>query len=611
LSHNCSPKDILALARCSKYFHATLVSNPNSQFIWRNARAIALPEPIPDPLPGMSEPGHASLMFDKGNCEICGFPSKDMYTSFSLKARLCRKLNCWDTFKSMLIQPEFDASSVPTDIGFSTWLPYAEPQLCRDELFPREGLPGQPATRRYYRISDLNNALEEYNKARRSQAAMDEYTKSKIQLKTRFSKCMLTCKALYRWKLRWQAARKQTNVLNDSIAEVVATDEGWKKWDLVNATSFKELYDRKNVGLQLISVQDFKAIRSRIETDLIKIEDRRAIRKQQRAYQECWHNIEQCYDRLKGESSRFKVLPTLSEFKKLPVIELLLSRPTTVTASDLQTDPMTTLLSDDLDKWRKEVQDAFAKKLGYLNWKTPSSLKLHPVYQLSALFTCTGCANRGLREQVLTFTNACSHVCPAISKRKGTKEVWKIDQFAPQDRARRAVERFASLHGINLELEVSLCAPTLVGGHILCLSCSVAIVMNFSSMIQHSTRHENMEMTMLTEEEMLETVEVPVEYGLTEKITRTGKEAIEERDAVVYKCRHCIDVGRSQSVADSSAVDTALSKDKYNRDRGKKGRLMSFNGLRAHVKEKHGVRWIADEDYYRTKVVEGSDDCTI
>jgi hypothetical protein len=137
---------------------------------------------------------------------------------------------------------------------------------------------------------------------------------------------------------------------------------------------------------------------------------------------------------LTGESSRFKVLPTLSEFKKLPVIELLLSRPTTVTASDLQTDPMTTLLSDDLDKWRKEVQDAFAKKLGYLNWKTPSSLKLHPVYQLSALFTCTGCANRGLREQVLTFTNACSHVCPAISKRKGTKEVWKIDQFAPQDR---------------------------------------------------------------------------------------------------------------------------------------------------------------------------------
>lgn len=119
LSHTSSPKDVLALARCNKYFCATLVVNQSSIFIWRQARARAKPEPIPDPLPYLSEPAYAALIFDKGNCDVraaqcllgfthviidqfCKSPSKDMYASFALKIRLCRKVSpfmiCTSTF---------------------------------------------------------------------------------------------------------------------------------------------------------------------------------------------------------------------------------------------------------------------------------------------------------------------------------------------------------------------------------------------------------------------------------------------------------------------------------------------------------------------------------
>lgn len=70
LSHTSSPRDVLALARCNKYFCATLVVNQSSVFIWRQARARAKPEAIPDPLPYLSEPAYAALIFDKGDCDV-------------------------------------------------------------------------------------------------------------------------------------------------------------------------------------------------------------------------------------------------------------------------------------------------------------------------------------------------------------------------------------------------------------------------------------------------------------------------------------------------------------------------------------------------------------
>jgi F-box domain len=65
-----STKCVLALARCSKYFCATLVNNGSSVFIWRRVRATCKPKVIPDPTPDFTEPAYAAFIFDGGQCEV-------------------------------------------------------------------------------------------------------------------------------------------------------------------------------------------------------------------------------------------------------------------------------------------------------------------------------------------------------------------------------------------------------------------------------------------------------------------------------------------------------------------------------------------------------------
>ena len=68
LSQITSP-DILALSRTSRYFCATLVTNPASQFIWRDARKRFLPQSIPDPAPNWTESAYIAFIFDPEPCE--------------------------------------------------------------------------------------------------------------------------------------------------------------------------------------------------------------------------------------------------------------------------------------------------------------------------------------------------------------------------------------------------------------------------------------------------------------------------------------------------------------------------------------------------------------
>lgn len=63
-----STKSLLAVARCSRYLCATLVSS-SSAFIWRNVRMSCNP-PIPNPTPNFGEPAYASFIFDDGECEV-------------------------------------------------------------------------------------------------------------------------------------------------------------------------------------------------------------------------------------------------------------------------------------------------------------------------------------------------------------------------------------------------------------------------------------------------------------------------------------------------------------------------------------------------------------
>ena len=171
-----------------------------------------------------------------------------------------------------------------------------------------------------------------------------------------------------------------------------------------------------------------------MEVELIKTQKRRTNREEEHAYQERRNKIEEYYNKLKAETTKTEVFPILSEFRKLPIIKTFQTKPTATADSDLQNDLVTTLLKDDLDKWRDRIQEEFAVKLGHSNWQTPSSLKLHPVHRLSALFSCTKCVRKSLQDQILTFEHVCVHRCPEKNKKRRARQIWEVEQFVPHNR---------------------------------------------------------------------------------------------------------------------------------------------------------------------------------
>lgn len=180
-------------------------------------------------------------------------------------------------------------------------------------------------------------------------------------------------------------------------------------------------------------LSEFRAIQSQIESELIKIKERRDNRAEEHAYQSRRQKIEEYYNKLKAEK-KFKALPILSEFRKLPVIKTLQSTVAAIDHSDLQNDFVAALLKDDLDIWLTEMQTAFSAKLGHPDWKTESSHKLHPVYRLSSLFMCTECDRKPPQHQTLTFESACTHRCPEGNRKRKDKQVWKSERFIPHDK---------------------------------------------------------------------------------------------------------------------------------------------------------------------------------
>ena len=63
-----TPKDVLALARCNRYF-CNLLTDPKTTYIWKATRQSFNP-PVPDPTPNFTEPAYAAYVFDGGACEV-------------------------------------------------------------------------------------------------------------------------------------------------------------------------------------------------------------------------------------------------------------------------------------------------------------------------------------------------------------------------------------------------------------------------------------------------------------------------------------------------------------------------------------------------------------
>lgn len=117
-----SPKHILTVARSCKVLCTTLL-DPSSAFIWRTARNICKPEPLPEPFQIFTEASYAAFVFDGGRCEVglvwvtlylawtdwlseqqmCKNKTDLMYTSFALRLRLCHRVCLGLSFYSSIL----------------------------------------------------------------------------------------------------------------------------------------------------------------------------------------------------------------------------------------------------------------------------------------------------------------------------------------------------------------------------------------------------------------------------------------------------------------------------------------------------------------------------
>jgi len=249
----------------------------------------------------------------------------------------------------------------------------------------------------------------------------------------------------------------------------------------------------------------------------------------------------------------------------------------------------------------------------------------------------------------LDFKAACAHQCPGLNKKQRAKEKWSADQFVFDTKAANVTRKLLVALGAEESDRYSLHILDGLDDNILCKSCSGHIRMDFNTLQSHAHRHEDMNIAFydavhnVHEDPLVRAIPGPVEHGLCAELQGHSASAPRKRAMAIYGCRHCYvpskdglayDVpGPSQSTRAVVAPETiqspivvtyksgsdsislapaepgAVLKPGAGKKASKKGqtanKLMIFDGLKCHLKERHRIEAVSDEDVYR--VCKGDD----
>ncbi|TBU43901.1 hypothetical protein BD309DRAFT_959585 [Dichomitus squalens] len=582
LSYTLSPRDILALARTSRHFCTVLVNNKSTEFIWRQARARAVPTQIPDFTPNFTEASYASFLFDNKHCEICKRKTREMYHSFALRAVVCDKPNCRELWRSRVllqITPE-DEVKYPE---FLHWIPRLE----RTE---------EPYGKKIYvRKSDWQQAINEHKKIHiLGGPALQAYVTEKQALADALPAKLEFSKALATWGMLYEIIRVETLQRNDKTAIALAKRLQCEIRDLLHTPSYSAIHNARNRNLELVTPQDIGEVKDLIKGEIKAHKEREAHRKEERALQGRLEEVQTTWNNLRASSATKELtkgaIPNVNEFRKLSVVKIY--QKSGIGKERSLGDPfVASVLAENLDQWRDAARAGLAAVLGFPGWKNLSKKKLHPVDRLTARFRCQRCDKVASEHKIvlddagMDFAEACRHVCGHIQKRKRNKDKWSAEWFVPDQRAVDAISQVLSLCGATSEDVDSIRLAEEAGDRIQCQSCSC--VMDVRSVARHCKRHVDCSFALLP----VDTPPAqPIEHGLTRKLMRPISEAAQARDLKLYGCRHC-----------ARAASEAVTDNKQLR------KLFSFNGLRSHLKEKHSILRVADEDFFRQKDTAATD----
>ncbi|KAK0482196.1 hypothetical protein IW261DRAFT_1333218 [Armillaria novae-zelandiae] len=562
LLYTQSPKDVLALARCNKFFCATLISK-SSDYIWRYTRNNCRPAPLPEPLQNFTEASYAAFVFDEGKCEECGKVSKLMYDSFALRIRTCGQVRC------LLIRIKAPPSlSILHLLIRAMSSPFLSFIMC---TYPYQ-LLSYPymATRVVCPFTSQLSFLNSWPLRARLSKTLSRQGRRATTAK-RITLMMPAFLELFKWKEKYDKARATNKALNDEFAKTLAAKVGYNYWDLMQAPSYARLHRGKNTTLEKVNGSDYKTIHEAVEAEILKMTEARKRSKHEADYKQSRDLIEKHYERLRCKKVEVP-LPPLASFRKFRIIHTIQTTPPSPefdVAKQLQTTLVATLLKSELSAWRSQAKVALATTLGFVNWKSASSKRLHPVDRINARFRCKKCAhieNKYKEDGCFDFFGVCSHQC---SKKLRGKQEWDVTRFVKDDKACAAITKLADIASLNTESQESITAFEGLDARVLCNTCPAAIVLQPSAVAGHSHRHEDMQMSLLLDSAPLKH---PLTKGLALRLMGPEDRAKVLRENKIYGCRHCLQV-------------RTASTEKPMEESGKEC-ILAFNGLRSHLKIK-------------------------
>lgn len=607
-----SPKHILTVARSCKVLCTTLL-DPSSAFIWRTARNICKPEPLPEPFQIFTEASYAAFVFDGGRCEMCKNKTDLMYTSFALRLRLCHRMECVVAFfersAELLTMPVGDQAVIKR-------VPHVENSRC---FYPRRYVRTQTTV---FRQTDW--FMELY---RRAEAGNPETYIANSQSKVKFiSEWMEFCKALFNWKDLHRGLYLYMRNVNERSGKDLAKRHGWEFRDLISCTPFGAIHRRRSCLLECVTERDYNLLATEIDKIMVKLTENRKRRDHEAAYKQNRDDIEQHYNRLRSQQLAI-ILPPIAAFRKLPIIAMLQASPTTAEISNVsQTLQATKWVGDQLDaelkQWVENAKAQLGAILGHPNWKTSSKVILHPCDRITARFRCKNCPRlplKNISEGCLDFAGACVHECVGMSNvQKRHQKAWDPDKFVKDDKASAVMLQLLGLCGADETYEESRPLIEELGLRIICSSCEPPLLMGPESIVGHCHRHNEMKISLLPTTETKSNFEI----GLVRRLLGPLPKAKTLQAMKTYGCRHCENQPRqdkrrprtSQKPVETQETDLSgsslhrahdsnptqhVSQTGHNSVQASKHTsAFTFNGLRSHLSAKHNIKDIRDEDLF-------------
>ncbi|KAF9806262.1 hypothetical protein IEO21_08751 [Rhodonia placenta] len=575
LSYASSPRDVLSLARCNKFFCHTLVNNPDTAFIWRRARECCHPMAIG------SRQGSAP---DVASARIVarGLKSRIIHSLrgyvFAIRGQNIRAIDSAveDRYKDVV-----------------AWIPRLEQLVVVDIYAEFTFMIISQSSRVCVRKTDWEQAVDELNRVYIA-GDLDAYLEEKQRLADRLPVIMEHANTLLTWRNNRLKSTNITKKANKDFTKSYAMRMGWSMYELLQTQTYGTLFWSRLAALEKITKGDIEPIHATLEAEIIAIQEHRKRSIAERAYQSRRDDVEKHYYRLKSADAN-QVLPTLPEFRKLTVMKVMQERAPDATdiSKDLRNSPLIDkLLKEDLERWREGARVGLAAVLGFPGWRTASKKRLHPVDRLTAR-------------------------CPHLDKKQRAREEWNPHKFEPDTKVIQAIEQILIRLGTTAEDPASLDAVKDVGTRLACVACPHSLRMDFNNAVRHCKRHDQPRFD-LVDEDLAEVADGDaIELGLVAEVMGKSKEAQKRRGLRIYGCRHCramqamaAVVASASGEANSQQTDNeqtdeqtgtaqtsteATKTTKRKKNGVPEAKLFSFNGLRSHVKEKCEVLLLSEE----------------